>query len=88
MRSCSSAIVIGGDRGVFDGPEASAPLAFLIGAASVLYGERLIAVLPRDAQPSSLDGVRAVTFDSDKPEASALALIHELHRTGVIRISA
>ena len=88
MRSCSSAIVIGGGRGVFEGSEESARLAFLIGAASVLYGERVIAVVPRDAPPSRLNGVRAVAFDIDKPEESALALIRELHRAGIIRIAA
>ena len=88
MRSCSSAIVIGGDRGVFDGSEESAQLAFLTGAASVLYGERLIAVVPLDAPPSRLDGVRTVAFDGDKAEESALALIRELHRAGIIRIAA
>ncbi len=88
MRSCSSAIVIGGDRDVFDGSEESVRLAFLIGAAFVLYGERVIAVVPRDAPPSRLDGVRTVAFDGDKAEESALAVIRELHRAGVIRISA
>lgn len=88
MRSCTSAIVIGGDGGVFDGSEESARLAFLIGAASVLYGERVIAVVPRDAPPSRLDGVRTVAFDGGKPEESALALMRELHRAGIIRIAA
>ena len=88
MRSCSSAIVIGGDRGGFEGSEESARLAFLIGAASVLYGERVIAVVSGDAPRSRLNGVRTVAFDGDKPEESALALLRELHRAGVIRISA
>ena len=88
MRACSSAIVIGGHRGRLEGSEESARLAFLIGAASVLYGERVIAVVPRDAPPSRLDGIRTVAFDADKPEESALALIRELHRAGIIRIAA
>lgn len=87
MRSCSSAIVIGGDCG-FEGSDEAVRLAFLIGAASVLYGDRVIAVVPRDAPPSRLNGVSAVAFDGDKPEESALALMRELHRAGIIRIVA
>ena len=88
MRSCSSAIVIGRDRGGVEASEESARLAFLIGAAWALYGERVIVVVPGDAPPSCLNGVRAVAFDIDKPEESALALIRELHRAGIIRIAA
>ena len=83
MRDCSSGIV------VF--PEASQPsrtTLFQIGAASVLYGERVVAVREAGAADAAFDlgAVPLVHFDAGSPQRLGLDLLRTLRRLGTIKV--
>ena len=85
MRACSAAVLI---RGHSD-PVVSNQFAFLVGAASVLYGDRLIAVVRRESPPADrVEGLTTIELSGDAGSAGSegLALIQELHRWGIIRV--
>ena len=82
MRACSAAVLI---RGHSD-PVVSTQFAFLVGAASVLYGDRLIAVVRRESPPAArVKGLATIELSGDAG-SEGLALIQELHRWGIIRV--
>ena len=60
----------------------------MLGAASVLFDDRIVMVQEDGAQMSiSLDGLNHIDFDHKRPGESGMALLVALHRAGVISIS-
>ena len=82
MRACSAAVLIRGHSG----PDVSTRFAVLVGAASVLYGDRLIAVVRGESSSADrVDGLTTIELSGDAG-SEGLALIQELHRWGIIRV--
>ena len=87
MRDSNAAVI------VFQSPNHSGPsrdrMIGLLGAASVLFDDRVVVVC-EDGEPTSvsLDGLARIDFDGDRPGASGLKLLGALHKVGVIRVSA
>ncbi|MDP6401999.1 MAG: hypothetical protein QF467_00455 [SAR202 cluster bacterium] len=90
MRECMAAVL------VFAAPEddesgATTPMdriMFLLGASSVLYGDRIVILRERGFEPAYDTGsLPTVVFDRDSPEHAGLALLRELHRAGVIEVT-
>ena len=85
MRNCTAAVLV-----FANSEEAGATrerMLYKLGAASVLYGDRVVVV-----RESGLDGsfapagLRSVEFDRRKPDVAGLDLLRELRRAGVIRV--
>ena len=82
MRACSAAVLIRGRSG----PVVSTRFALLVGAASVLYGDRLIAVVRGESPPADrVEGLTTIELSGDAG-SEGLALIQELHKWGIIRV--
>ena len=93
MRSCSSAIIVLTDRAADAGPEGELgvpqSMAFQLGAASVLYGARIVILLQSGLGVSFDPGtVRSVEFDPVRIDDAAVPLLRALHEEGIVRITA
>ena len=89
MRSCSAAVLVfGGDDGPVDGGgDLTSQMAYQLGAASVLYGNKVIVFREAGLEMGrDLTSLRAVEFEAERPEMAGLALLRELNRLGVIRV--
>ena len=92
MRTCTAAILVfadGDDLGHQAATEARETMLVLAGAASVLYGERVVLLV--DADTKLADGfarLRSVVFDKSRPERAGLALLRQLNETQALKISA
>ena len=85
MRGCNAAVLVftsEGDR------RASDSMYYQLGAASVLYGKRVVVVREDGvALPEGVSGLPAVALDAQRPEEAALPLVRELRQVGVIRVT-
>ncbi|MCI0440218.1 MAG: nucleotide-binding protein [Chloroflexi bacterium] len=82
MRKCSAAILVFGD------PGAPGRMLYQLGAASVLYGDRV--VILRDCGVElgrELAGLRSVEYRPDAVKESGLELLKALHASGIIKVS-
>ena len=62
-------------------------MLYQLGAASVLYGDRVVSLRQRDIDLGGQDAaVHTLEFDKERPDEVGLALITELHRMGVIAV--
>ena len=87
MRTCSAAVLVCGNSG----SDVSTKFAFLVGAASAMYGDRLIAVVHRESPPADRIECLAtveVNGEADSDWSGGLELIQALHGSGIIRIEA
>ena len=91
MRSCSAAILVFADDRPGDGAAGTnSPerMLFQLGAASALYGDKIVILRESGLQVGSLaPDLRFVELDRDKPEAAGLALISELQMVGAIKVT-
>ena len=92
MRSCTAAILVfAGDdtpKGK-GGPTAGDRVLYQLGAASVLYGDKVVVFSEAGLRlAGDVSGLGKVVYDTAKPQEAGLALIRELHRAGVIKVSA
>ena len=92
MRSCTAAILVfAGDdtpKGK-GGPAAGDRVLYQLGAASVLYGDRVVVFSEAGLRlAGDLSGLGKVVYYTEKPQEAGLALIRELHKAGVIKVSA
>lgn len=63
-------------------------ILYQVGAAYVLYGEKIVILKETGFQPSlMLPGVRIVEFETTKPKDVAFELLKELHKAGIINVS-
>ena len=91
MRSCSAAILVfGGKDDTDDGDETTSAesMQYQIGAASALYGDRLVILREFDVE-RSYDGagdLPSVAFERENPDEAGLALLRGLQRAGVVRV--
>ncbi len=87
MRRCSAGILIlcGLDE---DAPGVAASVMYQLGAASVLYGPRVLIVRDESVRltPEIDAGLRAIVFQSDVPERAGMALLVALKSLGVIDV--
>lgn len=90
MRQCCAAILVFAMSGPSGGPAglpATARMLLELGAASVLYGSRVVVLREAGLDlGEALSGLHSVEFQRDRPQESALALLRELHRAGVVRV--
>ena len=92
MRRCSAAVlVVEGDS---DDPDESAgqggiaAVMYQLGAASALYGSRVLIVRDEDAHLTAEfgTGLPAIVYQSDFPERAGMALLSALHGLGVFEV--
>ena len=92
MRRCTAAVLVftGDDKPQGKGRKtAEDKVLYQLGAASVLYGDRVVIFSEAGSQVTANVSVLSnVVFDRDRPEEAGLALIRELHKAGVIKVSA
>lgn len=90
MRQCCAGILVfarPGASGDASGLPATARMLLELGAASVLYGPRVVVLREAGLDlGGALSGLRSVEFQPDRPQESALALLRELHRAGIVRV--
>lgn len=88
MRSSHAAVLIfasheGGEQAIRD------KMLFLLGACCALYDDRVVIFHEADAAPlPNLNGLSCVSFRSERISESGLGLLMELHKAGVVSISA
>ena len=92
MRGCTSAILVlangGADSGEGDN-KAAERMLYQLGAASVLYGNRIVILVEAGFEAAqNAPDMHRVVFDSERPTEAGLALLRELHRAGVISVTA
>ncbi|MCH8061775.1 MAG: nucleotide-binding protein [Chloroflexi bacterium] len=91
MKSCTAAVfVLDGDQqsSAGAGPQGNQDLLFHMGAASVLYGEKVLLYVDSASAPSGHEAITSVTYDHMRIEDSGLDLVLALHRAGIIRVVA
>ncbi len=94
MRECSAAILVFARSSwarVGGGREASSTdiMHYQLGAASVLYGDRVISLLETGVETGGQEpGFNSLEFDRERLGDTSLALLVELHRMGVIEVRA
>ena len=86
MRECTAAILVHRDTEQGQGRSGTNTFDYLIGAASVLYGDRI--VLLRESGPGlhGTSGLRTVEFEPDQLGELAVASLAELYAAGVLGI--
>ena len=93
MKRCSAAILVfaapGPDESSeLNGGAAAERMAYQLGAASVLYGDRIVILRQRGLDlTGEAAGVRSAEYDPERLEEAGLALLQELHRAGVVRVT-
>lgn len=90
MRESSAAILVIGSGSQLDGDESKECLdrnMYLIGAASVLYGDKIILFIEK-GQNMAFDpkATRCVEYKKGRHAESGLALLGELHTSGIISV--
>ena len=91
MRQCTAGILVFGRTGPeeSDVRTAEADMLYQLGAASVLFGDRIVILKDSNLELAEpFNGIRSVNFDKGTPEQSGLALLYELHRAGLIKVTA
>lgn len=92
MRGCTSAILVlasdGADAGEREN-KAAERMLYQLGAASVLYGDRIVILIEAGFEATlNAPDMHKVVFDSERPTEAGLALLRELHKAGVISVTA
>jgi len=87
MRSSHAAVLVfadhGGEQAIRD------KMLFMLGACCALYDDRVVIFHETDAAPlPNLNGLSRVSFRSERIAESGLGLLMELHKAGVVSISA
>lgn len=62
-------------------------LSYMLGAASALYGDRLLVLMESSSEVSSDIVSESLEFQGDRPGEMGFRLLAQLHRMGVIRVS-
>ncbi|MCH7625922.1 MAG: nucleotide-binding protein [Chloroflexi bacterium] len=91
MKSCTAAVFVLDDRRLSNAgaaPEGNQDLLFHIGAASVLYGEKVLLYVDGASTPAGHEAVASVTYDRSRIADSGLDLVMALHKAGIIRVVA
>jgi predicted nucleotide-binding protein len=91
MNECGSAIVVFTSSGESTDPEkgtvANLNVVFELGAASVLYGDKIIIFKEKDLSlPSDFSDLGHISFDKDSLDAKALDLLKELISMGFVQV--
>jgi hypothetical protein len=82
MRDCTAGVV------VFSGEwQPSRSTLFQLGAASVLYGERVVAIRETGTNPTfDFGSLPLIDFDGMSQQQSGLDLLRQLRRLGIIKV--
>ena len=87
MRSSHAAVLVFADHG--GGQAIRDKMLFLLGACCALYDDRVVIFHEADTAPlPNLNGLSCVSFQSERIAESGLGLLMELHKAGVVSISA
>lgn len=88
MRASHAAVLVFADHGG-GGQAIRDKMLFLLGACCALYADRVVIFHEADAAPlPNLNGLSCVSFRSERIAESGLGLLVELHKAGVVSISA
>ena len=88
MRSSHAAVLVFADH-AGDGQAIRDKMLFLLGACCALYDDRVVIFHEADAAPlPNLNGLSCVSFRPERIAESGLGLLMELHKAGVVSISA
>ena len=88
MRESHAAVLVFTDH-AGDGQLVRDKMLFLLGACCALYDDRVVIFHETDAAPlPNLNGLSRVSFRSERIAESGLGLLMELHKAGVVSISA
>ena len=88
MRASHAAVLVFADH-AGEGQLIRDKMLFMLGACCVLYDDRVVIFHETDAAPlPNLNGLSCVSFRSDRIAESGLGLLMELHKAGVVSISA
>ena len=91
MKSCTAAVFIidaGLASDIHENLEASQSFLFHMGAASVLYREKVLLYVDAASGRPGYEAFTTVKFDSTKIEDSGMDLVLALNRAGIIRVVA
>lgn len=88
MRASHAAVLVFADH-AGEGQLIRDKMLFLLGACCALYDNRVVIFHEADAAPlPNLNGLSCVSFRSERIAESGLGLLMELHKAGVVSISA
>ena len=88
MRASHAAVLVFADH-AGDEQAIRDKMLFLLGACCALYDDRVVIFYESDAAPlPNLNGLGRVSFRSERIAESGLGLLMELHKAGVVSISA
>ncbi len=91
MKGCTAGVfVLDGSQqsDVGAGPEGSQDLLFHMGAASVLYGKKVLLFVDGATGQPGHEAFTSVTFNNARVEDSGMDLVLALHKAGIIRVVA
>ena len=90
MRACTAAVLVFANHGPdeVEARKSAERMLYQLGASSVLYGDRIVILKEDGFEPAyELGSLRTIVFDRGRPEKAGLALLGELQRAGVIKIT-
>ena len=87
MRGCNAAVLIQGRRPEGRAATPSDPMVYQVGAASVLYGDRIVLLRERGlGETTGETNLRAIDFEPERLDELGMALLAELHEAGIIGV--
>ena len=91
MRNCTAAVLVltrHDDPGYKDEHAGVDSILYQLGASSVLYGGKIVVFYEDDVDLiENCSGIGKVIYDASKPHDTSLALIRELYKAGIIKVS-
>lgn len=88
MRDCSAAILILPEDSENGDNESAQSILYQLGAASVLYGERIVILKPAGVElDPALAAIPFVEYQSENLDTLGLPLLNRLHQTGIVRVT-
>ena len=87
MHGCSAAVLVQGPGSDDGGRESSDPMVYQVGAASVLYGDRIVLLKQRRLEDTAGHvNLRTIDYDLGSLDQLGMALLAELHAAGIIGV--
>lgn len=91
MRNCTAAVLVltrHDDPGYKDEHADVDSILYQLGASSVLYGGKIVVFYEGDVDLiENCSGIGKVIYNASKPHDASLALIRELYKAGIIKVS-
>lgn len=88
MKECAAALLVLGEKGDETNQQTTNTFNQLLGAVSVMYGERVVVVRQAGSDPDAVTpGIRVVEFESGSMGDLAIELLAEFYAAGILGVT-